>query len=254
MNCWCSPFCRHDNDQEHNNEANISTAHSFSISNMLDGWQNGCWLKYLLSLPQSLHQPAPTGLSGPEASECWVTKRSVGAVTAANTRVDHHHGPPYQCIRQAAEGHLSSAGLMRYTAGGAAALAAVAQPVSVSTDAALVNQPNGAWRCVAGPTLPLLPCLDVHKHTHVRRTRKRNGRGQRSKCATANERTVMKTSAHFGGWVNWVARPHFAKSRFHLQLAGGVLVGNPCGDPGATALRTGAPLGALRRTGGGRWD
>lgn len=64
----------------------------------------------------------------------------------------------------------------------------------------------------------------------------------------------MRRSAHFGGWVNRVARPHFAKSRFHLQLAGGVLVGNARGDPGATALRTGAPLGALRRAGGGRWD
>lgn len=62
------------------------------------------------------------------------------------------------------------------------------------------------------------------------------------------------TGAHLGGWVNCVARPHFAKPRFHLQLAGGVLVGNACGDPGATALRTGAPLGALRRTGGGRRD
>lgn len=96
--------------------------------------------------PQSPHQPAPTGLSGPEASERWVTKRPVGAVFAAHARVDHHHGPPCQCTRQAAEGHLSGAGLVRHAAGGAAALAAVAQPVSLSADAALVNQLNGAWR------------------------------------------------------------------------------------------------------------
>lgn len=64
---------------------------------------------------------------------------------------------------------------MRQAAGGAAALAAVAQPVSVSADAALVKQPNGAWRRVAGPTLPLLACLDVHKQTRVRRTRRVKG-------------------------------------------------------------------------------
>lgn len=56
------------------------------------------------------------------------------------------------------------------------------------------------------------------------------------------------------GGLNCETGPHFAKSRFHLQLAGWVLVGNPCGDPEPTALRTGAPLGALLWTGGGRRD
>lgn len=125
------------------------------------------------------------GSSGPEAPECWVAKRPVGAVVTANARFYHHHGPPHQCTRQAAEGHLSSAGPMGYAAGGVAALAAVAQPVRVGTDAALVNQPNGARRCVAGLTPPPLSCLYVHKHTIVRTTRRRNGRGQRSKCTAA---------------------------------------------------------------------
>ncbi len=51
-----------------------------------------------------------------------------------------------------------------------------------------------------------------------------------------------------------MARPHFTKSSFHLQLAGRVLVRNPCGDPSPTALGAGTPLGALLYTGGGRWD
>lgn len=51
-----------------------------------------------------------------------------------------------------------------------------------------------------------------------------------------------------------MAGSHFAKSGFHLQLAGWVLVGNPCGDPGPTALGTWAPLGALLSAGGGWLD
>lgn len=116
--------------------------------------------------------------SGPEAPERWVTKRPVGAFVTAKARVYHHHGPPHQRTRRAAEGHLSGAGPMGHAAGGVAASAAVAQPVRVGTDAALVNQPNGARRCVAGLTPPPLSRLDVHKHTLVRTTRRRNGRRQ----------------------------------------------------------------------------
>lgn len=56
------------------------------------------------------------------------------------------------------------------------------------------------------------------------------------------------------GRLNCMARPHFTKSSFHLQLAGWVLVRHPCGDPGPTALGAGAPLGALLCTLGGRLD
>lgn len=104
--------------------------------------------------------------SGPEGPQCWVAKRPVGAAFTTHTRVDHHHRPPQQRPRQAAEGHLSRAGLVRDAAVRVAAAAAVAQPVRLSADAALVEQPNGAWRGVAGLTLPLLACLGIHTHTH----------------------------------------------------------------------------------------
>lgn len=51
-----------------------------------------------------------------------------------------------------------------------------------------------------------------------------------------------------------MARTQFTKSSLHLQLAGWILVRNPCGDPGPAALGTGAPLGALLWTGGRRRD
>lgn len=162
----------------------------------------------------------------------------------------HHHRPPYQRPRQAAEGHLSSAGLVRDAAARVAASTAVPQPVNLSTDAALVNQPDGAWRGVAGLALPLLSCLGTHKHAQVRAARKRDRQGE------SNKDGVSQRSAHrgFGGCLDCIARPHFAKSCFHLQLAGWVLVGNPCGDPGPAALGTGTPLGALLWTGGARRD
>lgn len=102
--------------------------------------------------------------SGPEGPQCWVVKRPVGAGVAAHTRVYHHHRPAYQHPRQAAEGDLGSAGLVRDAAAPVGAATAVAQPERPSTDAALVKQPDGAWRGVAGLAPPLLSCLAMHKH------------------------------------------------------------------------------------------
>lgn len=185
------------------------------------------------------YTPPVTGLShsvnvdssGPEGPECWVAKRPVGAGVAAHTRVYHHHRPPYERPRQAAEGHLSSAGLLRDAAAQVGAPTAVPQPVNLSTDAALVKQPNGAGRGVAGLTLPLLSCLGMHKHAQVRAARKRDGQGQRSQwkvnmivilAGESSKDGFSHMTAHhsFGGWWNCIARPHFAKSCFHLQLAG----------------------------------
>lgn len=54
-----------------------------------------------------------------------------------------------------------------------------------------------------------------------------------------------------GQRLNCAAVSNFTKPSLHLQFAGRVLVGDACGDAGATALGTGAPLGALLHTGGG---
>lgn len=206
-----------------------------------------------------LSRSADLDSSGPEGPECWVAERPVGAGFAAHARVYHHHRPLYQRPRQAAEGHHSSAGLVRDTAARVGASTAVAQPVDLGADAALVKQPDGAGRGGAGLALPLLSCLGTHKHGQVRAAPKRDGQGQRSKwkantTVTPAGEGQMRAHHRFGGWLNSVARPHFAKSCFHLQLAGWVLVGNPCGDPGPTALGTGTPLGALLWAGGARRD
>lgn len=123
-----------------------------------------------------LHPWSILDCSGSEAPECWVTKRPVRAVPTANTRVYHHHRPPYQRSRRAAEGHLHGAGPMGHAAEGVGAPAAVPQPVRLGADAALVKHPDGARGGVAGLTLPPLRCLEVHKH--IRRARS-SARGQR---------------------------------------------------------------------------
>lgn len=167
--------------------------------------------------------------------------------------MDHHHRPPEQRPRQAAEGHLSRAGVLRDAAARVAAATAVAQPEHLSADAALVEQPNGAWRGVAGLTLPLLACLETHTHTHTR------SKGVNMVVVVAGEGNrdgfgQVRAHQSSGGCLNPGAGPHIAKSGFHLQLAGRVLVGHPCGEPSPTALGTGTPLGALLWTGGAGRD
>lgn len=133
-----------------------------------------------------------------------------------NTRVDHHHSSLQQSASGAPEGHLGRGGLIRRAAAGVGALSAVPQLVGTSAVAALMNEPNGAGRCVAGPAPPL------------------------------------PSTRGFPRRLNRMTRPHFTKPSFHLQLAGRVLVRNPRGDPRPTALGTGTPLGAPLCAGGGR--
>lgn len=60
-----------------------------------------------------------------------------------DTRVDHHHSSLQQSARAAAEGHLSSGGLVRRAAARVCALSTVAQLEGLSAEAALVDEPNG---------------------------------------------------------------------------------------------------------------
>lgn len=57
------------------------------------------------------------------------------------------------------EGHLGGGGVKRRAAAGVGALSAVPQLVGACAVAALVNEPNGARRRVAGPAPPLLSPL-----------------------------------------------------------------------------------------------
>ena len=83
-----------------------------------------------------------------------------------NTRVDHHHRSLYQPAAGALEGHLGGGGLIRRAAAGVGALPAVPQLVGTGAVAALVDEPDGARRRVAGLAPPLLPPLRKQTHTH----------------------------------------------------------------------------------------
>lgn len=61
----------------------------------------------------------------------------------ADTRVNHHHSSLYQPAGRAAEGHLSSGGVVRHAAARVGALSAVPELVGTSAVAALVNEPDG---------------------------------------------------------------------------------------------------------------
>lgn len=104
-----------------------------------------------------------------------VSEGRVGAVVVTNTRVDHHHRALDQPAARTVEGHLGRGGLVRRAAAGVRALPAVPQPEGPSAVAAVVNEPNGARRRVAGFASPLLSPLrrqhdetNRHKETDVR--------------------------------------------------------------------------------------
>lgn len=108
--------------------------------------------------------------SGPKAPQCGVTVRRVGALVVTNARVYHHHGSLQQSAGGAAEGHLGGGGLRRRTAAGVGALSAVAQLVGTGAVAALVDEPNGAWRRVDGPAPPPLSPLENSGHMQAHTT------------------------------------------------------------------------------------
>ena len=97
-------------------------------------------------------------------------ERPVGAVIVTSARLDHHHGLLPQSAGGTAEGHLSGGGLKRRTAAGVSTVPAVLQLVGASAVAALVNEPDGAWRCVAGLAMSQLsPQGTQHAQTQTQR-------------------------------------------------------------------------------------